>query len=117
MVTRLDHAFAMLVKRAIQLLATMPTAQLRRFCQQWQIRELALFGSVLRDDFRADSDVDVLVTFADNARWSLLDLVRMKEQLEVIFQRPVDLVTRRGIEQSANQAKKGKNPPQCSTAA
>ena len=43
------------------------------FCQRWQIVELALFGSVLRADFRPDSDVDVLVTFADNAAWNAID--------------------------------------------
>jgi uncharacterized protein len=46
------------------------------FCQRWKIAELALFGSVLRDDFRSDSDVDVLVTFTPDAGWGLLDHVR-----------------------------------------
>lgn len=80
--------------------------QLERFCGQWQIRELALFGSALRDDFRPDSDVDVLVDFDEQAQWSLLDLVRMQEELESIFHRSVDLLTRRGVEQSANLARR-----------
>lgn len=87
-------------------LKQIPTTRLERFCQQWQIREFALFGSVLRDDFRPDSDVDVLVTFAENAQWSLLDLVRMQDELVAIFQRPVDLLTKRGLERSANRARK-----------
>ncbi len=54
---------------------------IQQFCQKWQIRELSLFGSVLRDDFRPDSDIDVLVTFAPDAPWSLLDLVNMEYEL------------------------------------
>ena len=72
------------------------------FCQQWRIAELALFGSVLRDDFRPDSDVDVLVTFADDARWSLLDHIAMEEELSQLLDRKVDLVSRRAIERSKN---------------
>ena len=75
---------------------------LSRFCQRWKIRELALFGSVLRDDFRLDSDVDVLVTFDTDADWSLLDHVRIQQDLEALLGREVDLVSRRGIERSAN---------------
>jgi predicted nucleotidyltransferase len=56
--------------------------------------ELALFGSVVRDDFRDDSDVDVMVTFAPDAHWSLWDLVDIKEELEGLLGRPVDLVER-----------------------
>src|SRR3970040_702721 len=72
------------------------------FCRRWKIGELALFGSVLRDDFRPDSDVDVLVTFAPDAKWSLFDHVDMEDELERILGRAVDLVSRRGIERSRN---------------
>jgi uncharacterized protein len=72
------------------------------FCRRWKISELALFGSVLRDDFRPDSDVDVLVTFAPGADWSLFDHVDMQEELSGILGRKVDLVSRRAIERSAN---------------
>jgi uncharacterized protein len=72
------------------------------FCQRWQITELALFGSVLRDDFGPDSDVDVLVRFAPAARHSLFDMVRMQNELEGMLGRRVDLVSRRGIEASRN---------------
>ncbi len=63
---------------------------------------MALFGSVLREDFRSDSDVDVLATFAPDARWSLFDRVDMEEELSALVGRKVDLVSRRAIEQSAN---------------
>ncbi len=48
-----------------------PQDKIADFCRRWKITEFALFGSVLRDDFRPDSDVDVLVTFAPDARWGL----------------------------------------------
>ncbi|MFW5857431.1 MAG: nucleotidyltransferase family protein [Planctomycetota bacterium] len=72
-----------------------PANQLQVFCQRWAIRELALFGSVLRDDFRPDSDVDVLVTFDEGAKRSLLDRVRMVRELEELLGRNVDLVQER----------------------
>ncbi|MFP4006568.1 MAG: nucleotidyltransferase family protein [Spirulinaceae cyanobacterium] len=73
------------------------------FCQRWQITEFALFGSVLRDDFRPnDSDIDVLVVFADGVSKTIGNLLDMEEELTEIFGRDVDLVDRRGIEQSPN---------------
>ncbi|MGH7200806.1 MAG: nucleotidyltransferase family protein [Planctomycetaceae bacterium] len=63
-----------------------------RFCRKWRIVELALFGSVLRDDFRPESDVDVLVTFEPEAPWSLWDLIDMRDELRDLFGREVDLV-------------------------
>lgn len=80
----------------------MPKKAVADFCRRWDICELALFGSVLRPDFRPDSDVDVLVTFAPQAHWTLLDCVRMEQELAGILGRAVDLVTRRAIEQSSN---------------
>jgi hypothetical protein len=80
----------------------LPQEQMAQFYQRWQITELALFGSVLRPDFRAESDIDVLVTFAPEAQWSLLDHVEMQDELEAILGRPVDLLTRAGIERSQN---------------
>lgn len=67
------------------------------FCRKWQIKELALFGSVLRDDFRPDSDVDLLVVFEASARWDLWDLLHMKDELEAMFDRKVDLVEKRAV--------------------
>ncbi len=71
-------------------------------CHRWKIRELALFGSVLRDDFGQDSDLDILVTFADDANWGLLDHVQMENEFEGLFGRDVDLITKRAVEQSRN---------------
>ena len=72
------------------------------FCNRWKVRELALFGSVLRDDFTNHSDVDVLVTFAPDHQWSLFDLVTMRDELASLFGRPVDLLTRDAVEASPN---------------
>ncbi|MGQ9823177.1 MAG: nucleotidyltransferase family protein [Thermogutta sp.] len=72
------------------------------FCRRWQVAELALFGSVLREDFRPDSDVDVLVAFLPEARHSLFDLARMQEELEGILGRKVDLVEKSALEKSRN---------------
>ena len=72
------------------------------FCRRWKIVEFSLFGSVLRDDFRPDSDVDVLVGFAPDAYWSLFDHVRMEDELTALIGRKVDLVSRRAIERSEN---------------
>ncbi len=81
---------------------TLPKEKIIEFCRRWKITEFAVFGSVLRDDFGPASDVDVLVTFASDTRWSLLDHVEMQDELTALFGRKVDLVNRRGIERSRN---------------
>jgi hypothetical protein len=63
-----------------------------RFCKRWKIVEMSLFGSVLRDDFNPDSDIDVLVTFSPEAQWSLWDFPQMQDELKAIFGREVDIV-------------------------
>lgn len=75
---------------------------LAAFCQRWKIREFAVFGSALRDDFGPESDLDVLVSYAPDAKWSLLDHVAMEEELRGLTGRPVDLLTRRAVERSDN---------------
>jgi len=80
----------------------LPEDQIADFCRRWQITEFALFGSVLRDDFRPESDLDILVTFAPEAEWGLLDHVKMQQELATLFGREVDLVSRRAIERSSN---------------
>jgi len=75
-----------------------PMDKIKDFCQRWKIVEFSLFGSVLRDDFRPDSDVDVLVTFAEGSTRSLLDHVRMVEELKEMFSRDVDLAQERLLE-------------------
>ena len=72
-------------------------ATVASFCRKWRIREFSLFGSVLRDDFGPDSDVDVLVTFEPDPAWSLLDIVAMIAELRRAFGRDVDLVERDAI--------------------
>jgi predicted nucleotidyltransferase len=72
------------------------------FCRRWKIVEFSLFGSVLRQDFRSDSDVDVLVKFSAAAEWSLLDHIAMEEELSAMFGRKVDMVSRSAIERSEN---------------
>jgi len=79
-----------------------PEDKLADFCRRWKITELSLFGSALREDFRPDSDVDLLVTFAPGTTWKLDDLLDMKEELEGMFGRDVDLVERRLVESSEN---------------
>ncbi len=79
-----------------------PQDEIADFCRRWRVTELALFGSILRQDFGPGSDVDVLVSFAPDARWSLFDLVRMEDELRAILGREVDLVERVAVEQSEN---------------
>ena len=84
------------------LVETLPMAEIAKFCQRWKIRELALFGSGLRTDFKPESDIDLIVAFEDDADWSLFDHIRMQQELEALFQRDVDLVSRRAVERSQN---------------
>ena len=74
-----------------------PMDRIREFCLKWKVKEFSLFGSVLRDDFRPDSDVDVLVLLAEDAPWDLFDWVDMIEELKGIFGRQVDLVEKTAI--------------------
>lgn len=83
-----------------------PDEAIADFCRKWNVTEFALFGSVLRDDFGPESDVDVLVSFTPEMRYSLFDLVHMEDDLKVIFRRDVDLVTRRAVERMLNAERK-----------
>jgi uncharacterized protein len=71
-----------------------------------RISELAIFGSAVHDDFRDDSDVDVLVTFETPAQWTLFDLGHMEDELSGIFGRKVDTVDRGGVEESKNYVRR-----------
>lgn len=75
----------------------LPKEKIAEFCQRWKITEFAMFGSVLRDDFRPGSDIDILVTFADDCGHSLFDLVQIQQELEVILAHEVDLVEKGGL--------------------
>ena len=87
---------------AVSTRIALPSDELAAFCERWQITELALFGSVLRDDFGPESDVNVLVSFEPRVPHTLLDLVRMQVELSGIFGREVDLIERTAVEQSWN---------------
>ena len=76
--------------------------ELDAFRRRWKISELSFFGSILREDFSAESDVDLLITFESSAKWTLLDYVRMEEDLAGVVGRPVDIVERQAVESSEN---------------
>lgn len=76
--------------------------QLQAFCQKAKITELCLFGSILRDDFRPDSDIDILVTFTPNINMSLLQFVDLEYQLKDLFRRDVDLIEKSVVEKDFN---------------
>ncbi|MEL6223279.1 MAG: nucleotidyltransferase domain-containing protein [Cyanobacteria bacterium J06626_14] len=78
-------------------------AELTDFCQRWDIAELSLFGSVLRNDFRSDSDIDILISYFPGKTKSLLELVKIKYELEALCSRDVDVMTKKSIEQSRNK--------------
>ena len=78
-------------------LPTYDQAALKALCDRWAVSEMSLFGSAVRSDFGVDSDVDVLVAFQPEAPWTLLDLVRMRDELSELFSRPVDLVERDAV--------------------
>lgn len=79
-----------------------PEERIAEFCRRWKVEELAVFGSALRRDFGPGSDVDLLVRFAPDAEWTLLDHSRMERELEEVLGRKVDLVSRAAIEESPN---------------
>lgn len=76
--------------------------KLHYLCRKWRIVKLEVFGSVLRKDFHSESDIDLLVTFAPDARWSLMQLYEAEREFTALFGRRVELVPRSGIERSAN---------------
>lgn len=83
---------------------SIPKRKIEAFCKRYQVQRLALFGSVVRDDFHPESDIDVLVVFDPNARVTFMTLGRMKRELSGIFQRPVDVVPQEGLKSSIRQA-------------
>ncbi len=67
------------------------------FCQRWEIIEFSLFGSILRDDFNEQSDVDVLVVFAEDAEIGLFEIAQIKIELEELYGRPVDVIEKASL--------------------
>ena len=86
----------------IQTALPLPEQAIQAFCDRWQVTKLALFGSILRDGFRPDSDIDILVTFASESNWSLIDHATMQQEPASLLNRAVDLVSKRAIERSHN---------------
>lgn len=76
---------------------SIPRKKIAEFCKRWSITEFSLFGSVLREDFRHDSDVDVLVSIDPKAHIGLFEIAEMIIELEKMFKRPVDLVEKEGL--------------------
>jgi hypothetical protein len=74
-----------------------PMDRIEAFCKKWKVQEFSLFGSVLREDFGPDSDVDVMVLFEQDAGWSLFDIVNMIDELRGVFGRDVDLLEKDAI--------------------
>ncbi len=85
---------------------TIDKEKISDFCKRWNIKEFSFFGSVLRNDFHPDSDLDVLVSFSPDAHWGLFDMLHMQDELEAIFGRKVDIVSRRGVEMSRNPVRR-----------
>jgi uncharacterized protein len=80
----------------------LPMEKIAEFCDRWQVTEIALFGSVLRDDFRPDSDIDILINVSPTAKRGLTETLQMRDELEAIFNRKVDLIIKAAIERSEN---------------
>lgn len=79
-----------------------PAQTLAEFNRKWRIAKLELIGSILREDFRSDSDVDFLITFEADADWTLLDYVEMEDEMAQLSGRRVDMIERDALESSAN---------------
>lgn len=88
----------------IEIKISIPKRNIEAFCKRYQAQRLALFGSVARDDFRPESDIDVLVAFEPDARVTFKTLGRMKRELTGIFQQPVDVVPDEELKSSIRQA-------------
>jgi len=79
-----------------------PEETIRAFCKKWKIRSFCFYGSIMRDDFRPDSDIDVMIEFFPDDKTSLPDMSAMQEELEALFSRNIDLADRKSVEQSEN---------------
>ena len=79
----------------------LPMEKIADFCRRWKIARLEVFGSMLREDFGPESDLDFLYTFAPDAHWGW-DIVTMEEELSALLHRPVDLVSREAVASSRN---------------
>jgi len=76
---------------------SLPRKKIAEFCKRWSITEFSVFGSVLREDFRPDSDIDVMVSIDPKAHIGLFEIAQMRIELEDMFKRPVDLIEKEGL--------------------
>ena len=88
-----------MTKHGIQL----DTENIRHFCRRWKVSTLSVFGSILRDDFRPDSDLDFLVDFEEGEDWDLFDDLQMRDELSDIIGRDANILTRRAVESAQNR--------------
>ncbi|MSP84075.1 MAG: nucleotidyltransferase [Alphaproteobacteria bacterium] len=96
----------MKLPRADELPPDVSVDRLIETCRRWRIAELALFGSFARGEATGTSDIDLLVSYEPKAHWSLFDHVAVQQELAELFHRPVDLLTRRGVEESGNPVRR-----------
>lgn len=80
--------------------------RIKKFCKKWGIKEFSLFGSSLNEGFNKESDIDILFSFKDNMSYGFFELAEMKEELESMYGRKVDLISRRGVEKSKNNLRR-----------
>ncbi len=80
----------------------LPMDRIAEFCRRWNIRELAVFGSFLRDDFEDRSDIDLLIDPMTGVAWTFNDLLAMEEEMAKLLGRKVELVERAAVERSRN---------------
>ena len=95
----------MILTQPANLRIELPLQSVAELCERWKIDRLEVFGSVLRDDFRPDSDIDLLYTAGAEARWGW-DIVDLRDEFSRMLHRPIHLVSRRAIEQSRNVIKR-----------
>lgn len=80
----------------------MPMPEIEAFCTKWKITEFSLFGSVMRDDFGPDSDVDVLVEFEKSAGWKLDQWFEMEEELSELLGHDIDILIHSEVKRMEN---------------
>ena len=85
-----------------KLAMPLPMDELAAFCKKWRIFKLSVFGSILRDDFRPDSDVDFVAEFEEGAKRGFLEEFAMEEELESLVGRHVDILDERLVRSSRN---------------
>jgi len=90
-----------------KIVIKLPIEDVKKFCSKWSVIEFSLFGSVLRDDFDPQSsDIDILIQFDESSHFSLFDIATMKEELELIFSKKVDLLEKGTVLKSKNPYRK-----------